>query len=136
MGKLIDLTGQRFGRWTVIERAPSKMYTGKDRNYRKVRWLCLCDCGNSRVVDAVNLIHQRSHSCGCLQKEIASNFCKGIGKKKGAYRHGDTVPGKDRLYHVWASMKQRCRNKNCPENCRWVSMAEQAQNRRNTKKRV
>ena len=37
MPKLIDLTGQKFGRWTVLERA----FNGK----REVYWLCQCDCG-------------------------------------------------------------------------------------------
>ena len=38
MPKLVDLTGQRFGKLTVLKKAPS-------RN-GKVYWLCQCDCGN------------------------------------------------------------------------------------------
>ncbi len=38
MGKLIDLTGQRFGRLTVIERVQSKKY----KNQTKTMWLCKC----------------------------------------------------------------------------------------------
>ena len=45
MGKLIDLTGQRFGSWEVISRAPNKTTSP-----RKPRWYVLCDCGNTSVV--------------------------------------------------------------------------------------
>ena len=38
MPKFIDLTGQKFGRLTVIDRAPNKN--------SRTAWNCLCDCGN------------------------------------------------------------------------------------------
>lgn len=41
--KLYDLTGQKFGRWTVLGRA------GNDEN-RAATWLCHCECGAERVV--------------------------------------------------------------------------------------
>ena len=47
MSKKIDLTGQRFGKLTVIEEvAPLTMPSGK----RKTRWRCLCDCGTETLV--------------------------------------------------------------------------------------
>ena len=55
---LIDLSGQRFGSWTVIERAEN----GKSR---KSRWSCVCDCGTTRVVDGFALRNGASQSCGC-----------------------------------------------------------------------
>lgn len=59
----IDLTGQRFGRWTVLEQAaPGEGYS--------TRWLCECDCGTIKTVDAQLLRSGRSQSCGCLQEEI------------------------------------------------------------------
>ncbi len=64
MRKTIDLTGQRFGRLTVIERIESK------RNY--AMWKCLCDCGNYTDSRTGVLLKGRKLSCGCLQKEIAS----------------------------------------------------------------
>lgn len=64
MPRLIDLTGQKFGRLTVIERDYSK----KNRTY----WLCQCECGNKKVVESCNLRKGLTKSCGCLQKERTS----------------------------------------------------------------
>lgn len=43
MGKVIDITGQKFGRLTVIQQQ------GKDK-YNNALWLCKCDCGNEITV--------------------------------------------------------------------------------------
>ena len=61
MGKFIDLTGQKFGRLTVIKRVENK---GKE-----TCWLCKCDCGNEIIVQSNNLKSGNSKSCGCLNKE-------------------------------------------------------------------
>lgn len=59
----IDLTSQRFGRWTVLKQAaPGEGYS--------TRWLCECDCGTIKTVGAQLLRSGRSQSCGCLQEEI------------------------------------------------------------------
>ena len=55
--KKLDLTGQRFGMLTVIEKAPN---IGRD-----TAWRCRCDCGNERVVRTANLRKGRTTSCGC-----------------------------------------------------------------------
>lgn len=73
MPKLIDLTGQRFGRWTVLERAPN-------RN-RTVYWLCQCDCGTIKEVKGQCLREGESTSCGCYQKEKASQILSIVAKK-------------------------------------------------------
>lgn len=52
MGKFIDLTGQRFGKLTVIKRLPNHVTSG---GQTKVMYLCKCDCGNERVVQAGKL---------------------------------------------------------------------------------
>lgn len=63
MSRAIDITGQKFGHWTVIERDSSK----KGGN---AYWLCLCDCGNSEIrsVRGVDLRSGKSLSCGCTNK--------------------------------------------------------------------
>lgn len=61
--KAIDLTGQRFGRLLVIERA----LNSKKGN---TRWHCLCDCGSKRIVGAYPLRSGRSKSCGCKKSTI------------------------------------------------------------------
>lgn len=63
MAKPLDLIGQQFGRWTVLYRAPNN-----DRG--STMWHCVCVCGMERDVLGSSLIHGRSLSCGCLQKEI------------------------------------------------------------------
>lgn len=57
-----DLTGLRFGKLTVIAKAPYKQY----KNGRKrTAWNCLCDCGNEKVVLTENIVNGRVSSCGC-----------------------------------------------------------------------
>lgn len=54
-----DLTGRRFGCWSVLERR------GNDAS-RSARWLCRCDCGEETLVSSDALRHGKSGSCGCV----------------------------------------------------------------------
>lgn len=63
----IDLTGQKFGRWTVIEQGEYKIIKS-GRRYRT--WLCICECGTVREVVEYSLVSNKSISCGCLRNEI------------------------------------------------------------------
>lgn len=65
MPKLIDLTGQRFGRLTVLYRDTQKIGG-------KAYWICQCDCGKIISTMGVNLRKGVTKSCGCLSKEITS----------------------------------------------------------------
>ncbi len=96
MSKLIDLTGQRFGRLVVIERAENSAGG-------RVRWLCKCDCGKSKIVLGEHLKKERTKSCGCVKSESSSKRFK---------KHGGR---KSKLYHVWSSMKDRCMNQDCKQ---------------------
>ena len=89
MGKLIDLTGQRFGRLVVLERA------GSDNN-KNALWRCRCDCGNATITSGKRLRRRETQSCGCLHQETFSN-------KKHGGKHS-------RLYSIWLDMKKRCYN--------------------------
>lgn len=63
MGSLRDLTGQVFGRLTVIVRSG----TNKDK---KAVWLCRCACGNTKEVLSERLcLSNNTRSCGCLKTE-------------------------------------------------------------------
>lgn len=75
--KLLDLTGERYGRLTVVEEVARKGYTR--------RWLCKCDCGNERIVTQPNLRNGHTTSCGCVQREKTSesNVADLTGKKFG-----------------------------------------------------
>lgn len=57
-----DLTGMRFGRLVVIEKAESV----KDRT---TQWKCKCDCGNEKVIRRQSLLDGKTKSCGCLLYE-------------------------------------------------------------------
>lgn len=95
-GKVKDLTGQRFGRLTVIERV--------ENHGTEVAWKCQCDCGNTTKVSGHNLLRGATRSCGCLHKEAlakARSICH--------MQHG----GKgEKLYVTWQNMRKRCKNPN------------------------
>lgn len=62
---LKDITGQRFGRLTVLYRDNSK----PKGHGQKAWWICKCDCGNIKSVKGENLRRGLTKSCGCLHKE-------------------------------------------------------------------
>ena len=64
----IDLTGERFGRLVVIERAENRR--------GKTRWLCKCDCGKIKVIEGDTLKRGTTKSCGCLLSESTRNRMK------------------------------------------------------------
>ncbi|MBO7677730.1 MAG: hypothetical protein J6S49_09510 [Erysipelotrichaceae bacterium] len=104
MGKYIDLTGQKFGRLTVLgiyKRAThGKTFT----------WKCKCDCGNETFVSGNHLKSKSgAKSCGCLKKQK----CSENGMKN--FKHG---MGRTPLYETWTSMKKRCKN---PENLNYIN---------------
>lgn len=93
MPKLIDLTGHRYGRLTVLRMAPRVKGRG-------VEWVCKCDCGKETVVKANSLRQGNTKSCGCLHREIL------IRRNR---KHGRAARGnKSRLYGIWSRMRQRC----------------------------
>lgn len=160
MGKINDLTGQRFGRLVAL-------YPTEKRICRRVVWHCKCDCGKYKDVDSLNLVQGDTTSCGCVATEILI---------KRNTTHGDY---NSRLYRIFRGMISRCdcpssteyenyggrgitvceewRDYNnfkqwaisngysnnltierndidgnyCPENCKWTTMKEQQNNKRN-----
>ena len=89
MGKLIDLTGQRFGSLTVMGRAGT--YQSLTNKHVIPTWLCKCDCGAITVALGNNLRSGMTTSCGCYQKDVASyNAQMGYSgrKKRKVYVYG------------------------------------------------
>jgi hypothetical protein len=85
-----DLTGQRFGRLTVVE--PSAPVKG-----HRI-WLTLCECGITKHIRASHLTTGKVRSCGCLALEHAGNLRRTHGKSR--------TPE----HIVWKGIKQRCEN--------------------------
>lgn len=85
MPKYVDRTGMRYGRLTAQERAGTSVS-------KKVLWKCLCDCGNTTVVDVCALVTGNTSSCGCFLKEKIT-------------KHGATGKGS---YNTWRAMMRRC----------------------------
>lgn len=90
------MTGKVFGRLMVLKKEENK---GNKR-----MWLCKCECGNTKIVPAVNLLGGKTFSCGCFQREQASKAHKIHGEAKG-----------ERLYSIWKNMKSRCYCHNKPD---------------------
>lgn len=66
--KFRDLTGQRFGRLRVLDIA--------FRRDKVCFWKCRCDCGGKQIVNGKSLKRGATQSCGCLQRERASEARK------------------------------------------------------------
>lgn len=81
--KLVDRTGQVFGKLTVVEQA------GRNK-LKKVLWKCRCECGNETVAISGSLVTGNTTSCGC----VIPNFKHGGWKKSS--------------YNSWRAMIRRC----------------------------
>ena len=80
--KLVNLSGKRFGRWSVANYAGSSY------------WNCVCDCGTERKVFGNSLTASKSVSCGCFAADQVRT-------------HGMSH---SKVYAVWEGMKARCAN--------------------------
>ena len=85
-----DLTGQIFGRLTVVSRAENR--------YGRVHWLCICICGIERVVPKDHLLQGATRSYGCLNRDLS---------RERATKHNQSGTIE---YRAWAESKTRCFN--------------------------
>ena len=69
MAKVLDLTGQKFGKLTVLSRAPDKI---SQYGHKTIRWNCMCDCQRDlpkeeqqiHIVPTDRLRAGKTKSCG------------------------------------------------------------------------
>ena len=129
MGTFNDMTGCRFGRLTVLNRAPDKT-TGKKP---KVMWRCRCDCGNETIVTGYALKQGTTVSCGCIDP-----------KNKRWARYGGRGIAVCPEWNDYAVFRKWAMNNGyaddltidridvdagySPDNCRWVGAKVQANN--------
>lgn len=69
-----DLKSQRFGKLTVLYEDKTE---NKHEKEKRVRWICLCDCGKTSSVTAKNLKNGTTKSCGCLHESYLASELKG-----------------------------------------------------------
>jgi hypothetical protein len=116
--RLIDITGQRFERLLVIEKARAPSPNGGSL------WLCRCDCGAEKLLNSSNLRNGTTRSCGCLQSEIATEWATSerfaAARRRGATRHGHKPrSGMSPEYKTWLGMKKRCENPSHRDYPKW-----------------
>lgn len=91
-----DLSGKRFGMLTVLCRVPNQ-------RSNKVLYRCECECGNKIDVCYSSLVYGDRKTCGCVDLHVKHGGCS---TKKLGGKHNS------RLYGVWHSMRDRCKNPN------------------------
>ena len=78
MSKLIDLTGNKYGRLTVLGKDTNRIT--KSGSY----WICQCECGKIKSIKSTSLRRGEIQSCGCLRNELTY---------KGNENHRDHLEG-------------------------------------------
>lgn len=93
MPKFIDLTGNTYGRLTIVSLVPRE-------KGEPTRWNCICSCGNEYVGLGSSIKHGNTTSCGCAKREA-------LLKRNETHGLSDLPE-----YSVWKDIKKRCYNKN------------------------
>lgn len=82
-GQFQSLTGETFGRLTVLDKVERRRIQTKKKRFRTY-WLCKCECGQEHWVSRDSLLFGKTISCGCYSKEIRQRP-KGDAAKRKLY---------------------------------------------------
>jgi len=102
MMKVIDITGQRFGRLVVIKKC--------EKINNRTGWECICDCGSIKKVQTNHLKQAQIKSCGCLDAEKARERAIKRNIKNTVHGHCKSTKERTPTYLTWFNMRQRCNN--------------------------
>ena len=82
-----DLTGQKFGRLTVIGRDIERDKKDNKNGKNRTHWLCQCDCGNPKLASVTGHQLKSGHtqSCGCYASEQIAKRNKKYSTKINSY---------------------------------------------------
>lgn len=92
-----DLTGQKFGKLTVIKRSNKRRSSGLPL------WECLCDCGNVTYVTSSDLKSGNTSSCGCTKSKGEDKISKLLRDNHISFINQKTFPNalyKATSYHM------------------------------------
>lgn len=148
--KALDLTGQKYNELTVIKRIGTK----RNHSY----WECQCSCGNIVSVNSSDLRTGNTTSCGCMKRKKFTTYKHGYSHERlyGIYIAMKTRCRNNKYYkdvnvcdewltsyipfRTWALSHGYHDTLTIdrinpfgnyePDNCRWVTMKEQAINKR------
>lgn len=112
MGKQIiaeDYVGLKYEKLTIIGLGESKVYFDKKRNLncKSKTFICECECGNTKEINVSNFKAGKTKSCGCYKESNAKNS-----KRTHGYTSVVDYGKRKSEYSIWATMLQRCNNKN------------------------
>jgi hypothetical protein len=110
-GKTLELTGQVFGRLTIVSRA--------DTVHGHIRWDCICDCGKKKIVRGASLTSGDTISCGCFAKERALEasvkyYLDAANNPDFIYPATTHGMSSDPTYHIYRGMLTRCNTPTSP----------------------
>ena len=96
MRKLEVKKGDKYGRLTVMRESAPFI---RENGYKRRLVLCLCDCGEEKIIGLNDVRTGHTKSCGCYSKEVTSG-----NKKTHGMRH-------TRIYNIYHHIRGRCLSK-------------------------
>ena len=85
-----DIIGKKFNRLLILDKS-------KERRKGLTKYLCQCDCGNTKLIVKSSIVKGLTKSCGCLRIEKVK-----ISNKLNSYtKYKSNEAAKNRLYSTY-----------------------------------